>query len=119
MSKGLLLALGCVGLNSAGQVLLKRFSCAIPSSFDWQFLTSGSIWYFFIPGLVCYAIGMFAWIATLRLMPLYLVYPVIGLSFITVPLLSYLYLNEPLYLRTLVGAVFIILGIVISVLGVQ
>jgi len=118
---GVSLALACVALNSAGQVLLKQFAMRLPTlaSVDLTLLALPATWQFFLPGLACYAIGMFLWIATLKLMPLYLAYPIIGLSFLTVPVLSRLWLNEPLPVATLAGAVLIIAGIWVSSLGAQ
>lgn len=119
LSLGTALALLCVVLNSAGQVLLKQFATRLPafSAVDLSLLSLPATWQFFLPGLLCYALGMLFWIATLKLMPLYLAYPIIGLSFLTVPLLSRLWIGEPLPMTTLAGAMLIIAGIWVSSIG--
>jgi drug/metabolite transporter (DMT)-like permease len=113
---GIALAMFCVGLNTVGQVLLKKFAI----SFDWggmfelRILVSQPMVKFLLPGIACYIVGMAAWIGSLKIMPLYVAYPIIGLSFVTVPLLSSITLGEPLNPRTLLGAALIIAGIFVT-----
>ena len=116
---GIALAILCVGLNTVGQIFLKKFSTSFEwtSMFELQLFVSQPMIKYLLPGIACYVVGMAAWIGSLKIMPLYVAYPIIGLSFITVPLLSNVTLDEPLNPRTLLGATLIIAGISVTSFG--
>ena len=66
--------------------------------------------------LVVYAVATFCWLMVLKGMPLRLAYPFAALGFFIVPLLSYLFLGEPLRASSFIGAAIIMVGIYVSLL---
>jgi len=68
-----------------------------------------------ILALCVYGIATLVWISVLRYTPLRLAYPLIALTFLIVPLLSWFWLNEPVNINTFAGATVILIGIWISV----
>jgi multidrug transporter EmrE-like cation transporter len=69
-----------------------------------------------IIALVVYAVATFCWLMVLKGMPLRLAYPFAALGFFIVPLLSYLFLGEPLRASSFIGAAIIMVGIYVSLL---
>jgi len=69
-----------------------------------------------IIALVVYAVATFCWLMVLKGMPLRLAYPFAALGFFIVPLLSYLFLGEPLRASSFIGAAIIVVGIYVSLL---
>ena len=69
-----------------------------------------------IIALVVYAVATFCWLMVLKGMPLRLAYPFAALGFFIVPLLSYLFLGEPLRASSFIGAAIIMIGIYVSLL---
>jgi drug/metabolite transporter (DMT)-like permease len=63
---------------------------------------------------VVYGFATVLWVAVLRVVPLSQAYPFIALAFFIVPILSWIWLNEPIQLKNILGASFILLGIYIS-----
>jgi multidrug transporter EmrE-like cation transporter len=98
---------------AAGQVLFKLAATSLDFSSGWQLAQ------LFEPrlavALVVYAGATLLWLAVLRITPLRLAYPFVGLAFVLVPVLGYYILGEPLSGKTFVGAGLILLGIWISV----
>lgn len=68
-----------------------------------------------IIALTIYAIATVLWVAVLRITPLNQAYPFVAIAFFIVPLLSWVFLDEPLKLKTFIGAAVILLGVYISV----
>lgn len=69
---------------------------------------------FLVVAIFLYAFTVIMWIYVLRVLPLSLAYPLTALSYIIVPIASYLILHEKISWQTAAGAVLIILGIVVS-----
>jgi len=69
-----------------------------------------------IVALVIYAIATFCWLMVLKGIPLRLAYPFAALGFFIVPLLSYLFLDEPLQATSFIGAAIIMAGVYVSLL---
>jgi multidrug transporter EmrE-like cation transporter len=69
-----------------------------------------------IIALGVYAVATFCWLMVLKGMPLRLAYPFAALGFFIVPLLSYLFLGEPLRASSFIGAAIIMVGIYVSLL---
>lgn len=113
--KQILLTLVTVFLLSLGQILFKQASGKIDLSergFIESFLFNPAL----ILALAIYGFATLSWLLVLKNAPLRLAYPIQAVAFITVPLLSYFLLNEPLKLNTFIGAAIIIFGVFISLL---
>jgi len=93
-----------------GQVLFKLASRDV-TSLDFSSLTKLSVNGYFLLALVLYGLATISWVYVLRHFPLSKAYLFMGLSFVFVPLLSYLFLKEPLEFRYLAGAACIVFGI--------
>lgn len=61
-----------------------------------------------------YAITILIWIYVLKSLPLSIAYPLTAISYVLVPLLSWLLLNEKLTINTLIGGALIVAGVLIS-----
>jgi multidrug transporter EmrE-like cation transporter len=107
----IMVAATVVGL-SAGQILFKLGATRINQDFD-RSLLAWLNWPI-VAALVIYGVSTVIWIWALRTMPLRMAYPVSALGFFFVPVLGHYFLGEDLSVRTIVGAMVIILGIVIS-----
>ncbi len=70
-----------------------------------------------VVALIIYVFSTVFWISALRALPLRLAYPVSALAFILVPVLGHFFLDEPLTVRTLAGAVVIVVGVAIATSG--
>lgn len=64
--------------------------------------------------VVMYAVTILIWIYVLRTLPLSVAYPLTALSYVIVPCMSYVLLQEKISLQTAIGSGVIILGIVIT-----
>ncbi|MDF2368634.1 EamA family transporter [Sneathiella sp.] len=93
-----------------GQVLFKLTSRDVGAA-NMASLMKLSVNGYFILALVLYGTATVAWVYVLRHFPLNKAYLFMGLTFVFVPLLSYLFLKEPVNIRYLAGAAFIIFGI--------
>ena len=101
----------CVVGISLGQMLFKKAALAISSATHWQ------QWAFngwLIAALALYGITTLAWVWVLRHAPLHLAYPFMGLAFLIVPCLGWLFLGEPIRMTTLIGGALILAGITIT-----
>jgi drug/metabolite transporter (DMT)-like permease len=97
---------------SIGQLLFKRGALAVNANAD-----QGLIAWINLPlisGVALYAVCTIAWIGALRLLPLRLAYPIAALSYVIVPLLAHVFLDEPLTARTMLGGAVIIAGVIIA-----
>ena len=100
-----------IGL-SAGQVLFKLGATRVNENAD-----AGVIAWFNAPlvaAVLLYALCTVAWIAALRALPLRVAYPAVALCYTIVPLLCHFFLRESLTVRTMLGSVIIVLGVVIA-----
>ncbi len=95
---------------AVGQILFKITSRDV-AALDVASLLKLSVNGYFIVALLLYAVATVAWVYVLRHFPLSKAYMFMGLTFVFVPLLSYWFLKEPISLRYLAGAAFIVLGI--------
>ncbi len=101
----------CVLGISLGQMLFKKAAQSIPEATVWQH------WVFngwLIVALALYGITTLVWIWVLRHAPLHLAYPFMGLAFLIVPCMGWLFLGEPIRIHTLVGGALILTGIAIA-----
>ena len=112
--KGLLLTLVCVAGIACGQVLFKKGALSVDADAG---LTRILLNPWIVVALIVYGIATLLWIHVLRETALSVAYPLFALTFVLVPLLSALLLNEPLQFRTLVGSLLIVAGIYWSFQG--
>jgi len=68
-----------------------------------------------ISALLIYAIATGLWVAVLRVAPLRLAYPFVALAFVIVPMLSWMWLGEPLRASGVIGGIIIVIGVAVSV----
>lgn len=102
---------------SLGQVILKLFAAELSHftlSLSGLLQNSGLISKYFILLGVTYGSVFCLWIFVLQKMELSRAFPFAALTFVFVPLLSYLFLNETISMSTILGAGVIIVGIIIS-----
>lgn len=71
----------------------------------------------FLAALTVYGLTTGLWVWILRQAPLQMAYPFVALAYFFVPVAAHFFLNEPLKWQTLLGAVFIGIGIFVSVSG--
>lgn len=105
------LTLLCVVCISIGQLLFKKAALTLPVNpqiMDWLF--NGWL----IASLLLYGLTTLGWIGILRHAPLHMAYPFMGLAFLIVPCLAWLFLGEPLHLQTIIGSLLIFLGVVVA-----
>lgn len=105
-----ILTLICVFAIAGGQVLFKLVGNALNET--------GSIWHprvflSFLAAMVLYGGATLLWIRLLQSTALSRLYPYLALSFVIVPLLSWLLYSEPLTFKYWVGIALILLGIYI------
>ena len=109
-----LLTVACMLLLSIGQLLFKT------AAGQWQIEGWGwTTWRSFlslplIAALLLYAGTTVLWVFVLRQLPLSVAYPIYAVSFLIVPVLSFVVLGEPLTAKTIVGAAMIVAGIVVA-----
>ena len=101
----------CVIGISVGQLLFKKAAAALPTTPSLTALIQN---YWLIAALALYALTTLGWVWVLRNAPLHLAYPFMGLAFLIVPTLAWLFLGEPLHWRTLVGGAFILVGVALA-----
>ena len=87
----------CVLCISIGQLLFKKAASALPSVFSVSALLQNG---WLIAALALYGVTTLGWIWILRHAPLHLAYPFMGLAFLIVPTLAWLFLGDPLHCRT-------------------
>ncbi len=100
----------CVLGISVGQMLFKKAAQSISDASAWQ------QWAFngwLVAAFALYGITTLAWIWVLRHAPLHLAYPFMGLAFLIVPCLGWLFLGEPIRLPTFIGGALILAGITV------
>src|SRR5690242_5377999 len=113
--KGVLLVLACVALIGGGQVLFKLAAT--------QWRLDAGLWVAvrsllsptFVLALAIYGVSTLLWVLALRIVPLSAAFPLYALAFLLVPVLSHLFVGEPLSVNTLIGGAVIIAGVAIAV----
>lgn len=122
---GYTLAVIAVCIGSVGQIILKvgtnNYPGSISSDFYSSFFSFLKIVFFpqiFI-GLSCYAISALLWIIVLSNLEVSKAYPILGLSYIFVLLLSFFFLGESLTLTKILGSFLILFGVMLISLKVS
>lgn len=103
------MALLCVSLIAAGQVLFKLTANSINAAGTVLDRSAVSLGF---ASLVIYGIATLFWVVLLQTAPLSRAYPYMALSFVIVGLVSWLYFQEPLSGLYAAGLTLIVLGIV-------
>ena len=122
---GYTLALIAVFIGSIGQIILKIGTNNYPGSITNNFYSSFSSFLkiLFFPqifiGLSCYAVSALLWIIVLSHLEVSKAYPILGLSYIFVLLLSFFFLGESLTLTKILGSLLILFGVVLISLKVS
>jgi drug/metabolite transporter (DMT)-like permease len=118
-------AIIAVIVGSVGQIILKVGTTSYSGSIANDFFSSFSSFLniLFIPqifiGLLCYAVSALLWIVVLSHLEVSKAYPILGLSYIFVLLLSFLFLGESLTLTKTLGSFLIVFGVVLISLKVS
>lgn len=73
--------------------------------------------YQILVGLLLYALSAFSWLIVLSRVDLSFAYPFVGLSYVIVVLLAFLFLKEPLNLYRVAGSIIILVGLIIIARG--
>lgn len=122
---GYTLAVIAVCIGSIGQIILKigtnNYPGSISSDFYSSFFSFLKIVFFpqiFI-GLSCYAVSALLWIIVLSHLEVSKAYPILGLSYIFVLLLSFFLLGESLTLTKILGSFLILFGVMLISLKVS
>jgi drug/metabolite transporter (DMT)-like permease len=103
------MALLCVALIAAGQILFKLTANSINVAgtvLDRAVISIASA------SLIIYGIATLAWVYLLQTAPLSRAYPYMALSFVIVGLVSWLYFQEPMSGFYAAGLTLIVLGII-------
>lgn len=101
----------CVLGISLGQLLFKKAAGAITDTSSLQ------NWIFnpwLISALMLYGITTLAWVWILRNASLQHAYPFMGLAFLIVPCLEWLFMGNAIKLPTVIGGVLILVGIAVA-----
>lgn len=101
----------CVLGISLGQLLFKKAAMAMTDA------SSIQSWIFnpwLIAAFALYGITTLAWVWVLRNASLQLAYPFMGLAFLIVPTLEWLFMGNPIKVPTLIGGALILVGISIA-----
>ncbi|MGB6099389.1 MAG: EamA family transporter [Comamonas sp.] len=101
----------CVFSISIGQLLFKKAAQALPDTLTITAVLHNG-WLF--ASLMLYGVTTLGWIWILRHAPLHLAYPFMGLAFLIVPTLAWMFLGEPLHWRTLAGGALIMAGVALA-----
>lgn len=76
----------------------------------WSFMTNP----FLVFAVFLYAFTIIVWIYVLKVLPLSIAYPLTALSYVIVPVIAYLLLNEKISIQTIFGSLLIIVGVAIT-----
>jgi undecaprenyl phosphate-alpha-L-ara4N flippase subunit ArnE len=104
--------IGLVGtplLIASGQVLFKLTS-ATAGELSVRNLFALFLNPVLLAALLLYGLGTIVWIYVLKAVPLTVAYSFMGLTFCFVPLMAQVFLGEALTVRYVIGAVFIVAG---------
>ena len=109
--KELLLLILTILIISFAQILFRAAALSIKEISFSSLLTPKLIIAF-----ILYGVSAFLWVIILKKAPISVAYPFSALTFFIVPILAFFILKEVFNMNILIGAFFIILGILISIL---
>lgn len=113
-STPILLAILTAFSMAAGQMLFKLGAPRWQGNTALEWVISFATNPFLVTAVFLYAVTILIWIYVLRTLPLSLAYPLTALSYVIVPMLGFLFLQEKISWQTVVGSAVIILGVVIT-----
>lgn len=96
-----------VALGTAAQLLLKAGASAVP--FGWALAFEPRV----AAGVVCYGLGLVAWLAALANTPVSVAYPMVSLGFVLNALLAERLLGEAVTPLRWAGIALIVAGVVL------
>jgi len=102
----------CILAIASGQLLFKTTAHELNQSAS--FINFQALLYFGA-AVALYGITSVGWVLILRKIELGRIYPFMALSFLLVPLGSYIFFNERFHTSYYIGVIFIIIGILIVV----
>ena len=108
------LSLACMLGISSGQILFKLAAVRI----DPQRLIGsalGNLWLWI--AFFVYGVATLVWVHVLRTAPLSRVYPLFALAFVIVPVFEALFIGVPVRRQAVLGGLFVVAGVYISVQG--
>ncbi|MEO6823750.1 MAG: EamA family transporter [Nitrosospira sp.] len=106
------LTLICVSAICVGQILFKRAALEIEQLNGWFHF---SVLLMIGMAFFVYGGATLMWIHLLRTIALTVAYPLMALSFVAVPILSWWLMDEQLKPSTILGGVIIVIGVWVSV----
>jgi len=109
----LIIALFFPILMAVGQILFSIGALRLRSHAGFDFFVKTLINPHIVVAIILYAGATIAWVWVLRTNQLSFIYPISALSYLFVPLLSKFFLNESISANTMVGVLFVILGVVV------
>lgn len=110
MNKWLIIVGFCAVLGSIGQLAFKKGSDAL----DFKNLLTGlNIW--LITGLLLYGLATLGYIVSLKYLNLTTAYPIISLSYLSVMILSLIFLHEKVSIFNISGSLLLIIAVYLMV----
>lgn len=106
------LGIFCVVSIAIGQLLFKLTANSLAQAGT---IFNGKTFLLFIAAIALYGFTTLLWIYVLQKGSLGKIYPIMALSFVIVPILSYVVLGERFNSQYAIGVVFLISGIIISI----
>jgi drug/metabolite transporter (DMT)-like permease len=94
-----------------GQLLFKLAARSMIHGEGLLAMVVSAINLYLISGLTLYMLGTMLWLYVLSTESLGVVYPFIALSFVVVPILSFLFLNEQFSTSYFIGIAFLLIGL--------
>ncbi|MGG6461973.1 EamA family transporter [Solilutibacter silvestris] len=108
----ILVLIAIVIAASIGQVLLKLAVAGVKHENSMQWLSLLHNVYFW-GGVLTYGLTSIAWLWALKTFPLSKAYPMLALTFVTVPLLAHLCFGETIKPINAVGIAVIVIGVIL------
>ncbi|MGZ9586205.1 EamA family transporter [Paenibacillus marinisediminis] len=116
MNVSLLLVIVSILLSSFGQIAMKYGTLKL-TNLDNLTIFQKLIEYFMnlyvVSGFLLYGISAVVWIFAISKLPLSIAYPMVGLSYVLVMILSYFIFNEPITIIKVIGMVLITSGVIV------
>jgi len=109
------IGLGCVFGISVGQILFKLGAETNTSEEGVNLIIRLMTNRYTLCAVILYVVTTIFWVYLLRLVPLKELYPLMALAYVFVPILAKVFLNEDLELKSIIGALIIIVGVYVSV----
>lgn len=100
----------CILTMVAGQILFKTVSLHYNQNYS---IFSMRVLGLFLTACTMYVISTCLWVWILRFMELSKVYPFFALGFVFVAFAGYIFFNEPITLRYVIGLILIVVGLVV------